>query len=179
MFDTAQLNCVDAPWLMRLPVETELVYFDRPLCVLCKNELGHFYLGHFLDGSPAGNELWFLTPVAAELVERLLVGRIPLRTALESAPEAFRYICELSATDDEVYAFSAAYSSCAIDSLADFLPTESLVFFEDEFSDYLAESFDSQTDYAHQRMTDVIDLRFVGEGVTPLSFPVETESPPE
>ena len=139
MMDTSKFQTMMVPWLSTLNVDVELIYYDRPLCLLFKNTFGQHFIGHYLDGSSQSHELWLIVPIHDTAIPRLLRGQNDLLSVFTSVPEECRFIGEVAGISDETYSFASQFAAPSLDELHCFLPKSSFLFFEDEFNNYLSE----------------------------------------
>lgn len=65
----------------KLHVESELIYYDQPLCVLLSDYAGQYYIAFFLYDT-ADYEYWCVSAVGKERLIAILEGKEPLRDAV-------------------------------------------------------------------------------------------------
>jgi hypothetical protein len=172
MFKNPRFPHTQIPFLSILIPEEELVYYDKPLCVLFRDRFGRLYLGHYLDHSNEQHEFWYIVPIDRKTLPRLLSGQISLKSVLTEVIEEFRLVGRLSSRSEDEFVFDHFIQWPDVGSLEEYLPNSNFVFFEDEFEEFLSNSLEPIIEYAKKRFAEVIYLRLVGRGLLPTLFPV-------
>ena len=132
-FTAAELSRVE--FKRELHVVLNLLYYDRDLVDLVRDEEGNRYIGHFIDYDGSA-EFWYLTSVSAGVLKELLKGNVDLLTAIEGSDE--RRVIRLTTHGR---AGEIIYGECydGREVPYDYLPARGFKFFDDKFEDVINE----------------------------------------
>lgn len=153
----------------------QMVYYDRPYCLLLKNITSSCFIAHYLYDDSKENELWYITPINPDILPRLLSGQIPLDEVLTGNNKG-QLVGTLQSRDENNLVFSNFVPVEDFSSIQKFLPEKGFYFFKDEFIHYLEEELQPVNLYAKDRFADVLYLSFHGNDVLPNYLPVASLS---
>ena len=124
-------NLMKTKFDRELHVVRSLLYYDRDLVLLIRDEEKNDYIGHF-KYYECKEELWYLTSVGPIKLKELLKGEADLLTTIEESPE--RYVIRVTAIGG---AGEIMHNECYDGSEVphDYLPSRGFRFFNDEFTD--------------------------------------------